>query len=109
MATFSRSKSGLWRAQIRRKGKYVNETFRRRKGAEEWALDIERRIDRQEPAITRSRNAKLVGDLITLHRVDIEEVGKKFGRSKDTSLIFLDERLGHRWVICASQNLIVNG
>ena len=61
MATLIRLKSGSWRAQVRRKGKYVNETFRRRKDAEEWALDIERRIDRQEPATTRSRDAKLVG------------------------------------------------
>lgn len=95
MATFSRLKPGSWSAQIRRKGKYVNETFRRRKDAEEWALDIERRIDRQEPATTRSRDAKLVGDLITLHRADLEEVGKKIGRSKDASLNILDERLGH--------------
>jgi hypothetical protein len=51
VATFSRLKSGSWRAQLRRKGKYVNETFVRRKDAEEWALDIERRIDRQERAL----------------------------------------------------------
>ena len=36
MATFSRLKSGSWRVQIRRKGKYVNDTFLRRKDAEEW-------------------------------------------------------------------------
>jgi integrase len=95
VATLIRLKSGSWRAQIRRKGKYVNETFRRRKDAEEWALDIERRIDRQEPATTRSRDAKLVGDLIALHRADLQEVGKKIGRSKDASLNFLDERIGH--------------
>jgi hypothetical protein len=95
VATFSRLKSGSWRAQVRRKGKYVNETFRRRKDAEEWALDIERRIDRQEPATTRSRDAKLVSNLIALHRADLEEVGKKIGRSKDASLNFLDERIGH--------------
>ena len=82
VATFSRLKSGSWRARIRRKGKYVNETFRRRKDAEESALDIERRICRQEPGASRSRDAKLVGDLIALHRADLEEVGKKFGRSK---------------------------
>jgi hypothetical protein len=78
-----------------RKGKYVNETFVRRKDAEEWALDIERRIDRQEPATSRAREAKLFGDLIALHRQDLEEVGKKIGRSKDASLTFLDGRLGH--------------
>jgi integrase len=59
-------------------------------------IDIERRIDRQEPATTRkSRDAKLFGDLIALHREDLEEVGKSIGRSKAASLIFLDERLGH--------------
>jgi hypothetical protein len=93
VATFSRLKSGSWRVQIRRKGKYVNETFLRRKDAEEWALDIERRIDRQEPATSRAREAKLFGDLIALHCQDLEEVGKKIGRSKDASLKFLDERL----------------
>ena len=39
-ASFTKLKSGSWRAQIRRKGQYVNETFLRRKDAEEWALDM---------------------------------------------------------------------
>jgi hypothetical protein len=57
---------------VRRKGKYVNETFLRRKDAEEWALEVERRIDRGEPAIARgSRDAKTFGDLIKLHREDL--------------------------------------
>ncbi|MGX1786977.1 site-specific integrase [Bosea sp. NPDC055332] len=96
MATFTKLKSGSWRAQIRRKGQYLNETFLRRKDAEEWALDMERRIDRQEPAVTRkSRDAKLFGDLVALHRQDMEEVGSKIGRSKDFCLVALDETLGH--------------
>jgi len=49
VATFTRLKSGSWRVQVRRKGKYVNNTFLRRKDAEEWALETERRIDRGEP------------------------------------------------------------
>jgi hypothetical protein len=49
LATFTKLKSGSWRAQVRRKGKYVNETFLRRKDAEEWVLETERRIDRGEP------------------------------------------------------------
>jgi hypothetical protein len=58
---------------VRRKGKYVNETFLRRKDAEEWALEVERRIDRGEPAIARgSRDAKTFGDLIKLHREDLQ-------------------------------------
>jgi hypothetical protein len=60
---------------VRRKGKYVNDTFLRRKDAEEWALEVERRIDRGEPAFARSsRDAKTFGGLIQLHREDLREV-----------------------------------
>ena len=77
VATITRLKSGSWRVQVRRKGKYVNETFLRRKDAEEWGIDIERRTDRQEPTTTRqSRDVHLFGDLVALHRQDLEEVGK---------------------------------
>lgn len=84
-----------WRVQVRRKGKYVNETFLRRKDAGEWGIDIERRIDRQDPTTTRkSRDVQLFGDLVALHRQDLEKVGKDIGRSKTASLTFLDKRLG---------------
>jgi hypothetical protein len=53
VASITRLKSGSWRVQVRRKGKYVNETFLRRKDAEEWGIEIERRIDRHEPTTTR--------------------------------------------------------
>ncbi len=53
MATFTKRKSGSWRAQVRRKGKYVNAVFLRREDAEEWALEVERRIDRGEPALAQ--------------------------------------------------------
>ncbi len=62
LATFTRLKSGSWRVQVRRKGKDVNNTFLRRKDAEEWALGAERRIDRGEPTI-RCREAKTFSDL----------------------------------------------
>jgi hypothetical protein len=55
VATITRLKSGSWRVQVRRKGKCVNETFLRRKDAEEWGIDIERRIDRQEPTTFGNR------------------------------------------------------
>jgi hypothetical protein len=94
LATFTKLKSGSWRAQAPRKGKYVNETFLRRKDAEEWALEIERRIDRGEPALGRSsRDAKTFGDLIKLHREDLQEGGKPIGRSKAASLTLLEHRL----------------
>ncbi len=80
---------------MRRKGKYVNETFLRRKDAEEWALDVERRVDRGDPSPGRSsRDAKTFGDLINLHREDLKEVGKPIGRSKAASLTLLEKRLG---------------
>ena len=55
MATITKLKSGTWRAQIRRKGVYVNETFLRRKDAEIWAIDTECRIDRGEENVGRKR------------------------------------------------------
>lgn len=65
MATLTKLNSGFWRAQIRRKGQYVNETFLRSKDAEEWVLDMERRIDRQEPAVTRrSHDAQRFRNLV---------------------------------------------
>jgi hypothetical protein len=72
LATFTKLNSGSWRTQVRWKGKYVNETFLRRKDAEEWALEVEQRIDRGELAIARSsRDAKTFGDLVKLHREDL--------------------------------------
>jgi integrase len=95
VATFTKLKSGAWRVQVRRKGKYVNETFLRRKDAEEWAIDTERRIDRGEsPGKQSQRHAKTFGDLVRLHQEDLREVGKRIGRSKTASLRFLETRLG---------------
>ena len=95
MATFTKLNSGSWRVQVRRKGKYVNETFLRRKDAEEWALEVERRIDRGEPSVARSsRDAKSFGDLVRLHREDLQEVGKRIRRSKEASLVSLERMLG---------------
>jgi hypothetical protein len=95
MATFTKLKSGSWRVQVRRKGKYVNESFLRRRDAEEWALDVERRIDRGESPTKRARrDAKTFGDLVRLHRDDLRDVGRQIGRSKSASLVFLERRLG---------------
>ena len=95
MATFTRLKSGSWRVQVRRKGKYVNDTFLRRKDAAEWALDVERRIDRGEsPTLRNCSDAKTFGDLVRLHRDDLQEVSKRIGRSKAASLAFLERKLG---------------
>jgi hypothetical protein len=57
LATFTKLRSGSWRVQLRRKGKYVNDTFLRRKDAEEWALrrDRARRPDGSRRASARGR------------------------------------------------------
>jgi hypothetical protein len=51
--------SGNWRVQVRRKTRYVAETFRRRKDGEEWALEMERNIDRNGSSMPRvARNVR---------------------------------------------------
>ena len=45
MATIAKAKSGNWRVQVRRKGRYVSETFVRREEARRWVLDAESQID----------------------------------------------------------------
>jgi hypothetical protein len=68
VATYTQMASGNWRVQVRRKTRYVAETFRRRKDGEEWALEMERNIDRNGSSKPRAaRNARTFGDLIDLH------------------------------------------
>jgi integrase len=53
--------SGNWRAQIRRKGKYIGNTFRRRTDADAWALEIERTIDKDlHPKKSSRASSKLL-------------------------------------------------
>jgi hypothetical protein len=88
VATFTQLASGNWHVQGRRKTRYVAETFRRRKGGEEWALEMERNIDRKGSSKPRAaRNVRTFGDLIDLHDEDMHdedmhEVGKPARRSK---------------------------
>jgi integrase len=95
MATFTKLPSGSWRAQVRRKGRYVSETFLRREDARRWATDAERQIDRGEtPTPSRVARLQTFGDLIELHIADMCEVGKAPGRSKDATLNMLKRQLG---------------
>ena len=95
MAAFQKLQSGNWRALVRRKGTYASETFKRRRDAEEWALETERRIDRgQSVAAKRPRNVSTFGNLIDLHITDMHEVGKPLRRSKSYALQKLKSDLG---------------
>lgn len=94
MATINKLPSGSWRVQIRRKGKYASETFLRRADGEAWARAIESKIDRGEPILLDAASTKTFGGLIDLHKSDLAQVGKTYGRSKAASLEFLSTRLG---------------
>ena len=95
MAAFVKLPSGSWRAVVRRKGKYISQTFRRKRDAEDWALQAERSIDQgNAPVTARVRRLKTFGDLIDQHIADMKEVGKPPGRSKAATLDMLKRELG---------------
>jgi integrase len=96
MPTFTKLKSGSWRVQVRRKREYVANTFIRRRDAEEWAIEVERSIDRGIP-IRHSRpheQPRIFADLIALHLDDLAQVGKPVRRSKSMVLKALKTSLG---------------
>ncbi len=83
MATFVKLPSGSWRAVVRRKGRYISETFHRREDARRWATAAESTIDRGgKPKSTRIADKRTLVDLIDLHIEDLKSVGKKIGRTK---------------------------
>lgn len=83
MPSITKLASGNWRAQVRRKGCYAADTFRRRRDAEEWALNTERCIDQGLNPKRRPKGpARTFGDLVDLHVHDLHEVGKPIRRSK---------------------------
>ncbi|MCC8977249.1 site-specific integrase [Bradyrhizobium acaciae] len=95
MASFIQLPSGNWRVQVRRKSRYVAETFRRRRDGEDWALEMERSIDRNgSPKPRAAVKAKTFGDIIDLHVEDMHEVGRPPRRSKAAVLEALKEDLG---------------
>ncbi len=70
--------SGSWRAQVRRKGKYVSNTFQRRADGDTWALETERTIDKGiDPKAVNPRLATTFGEIIDLQIQDMLEVRKK--------------------------------
>jgi integrase len=87
--------SGNWRAQVRRKGRYIGSTFRRRQDAGEWALETERNIDRGlDPNAVSPKVIRTFADIINLHVSDMLEVGKPIRRSKSAVLEALRLSLG---------------
>jgi hypothetical protein len=87
--------SGNWRAQVRRKGKYISNSLRRRSDADTWALEVERTIDKGfDPKAVNPRSVQIFGEIIDLHIQDMLEVGKTIRRSKNAVLESLKLTLG---------------
>lgn len=96
MATIFQLPSGRWRVQIRRKGRYISETFRRHHDAEVWAKEDEVRIDQgHRPQRRATKDLKTFGDLVDLHLSDLREIGRVARRSKAFSLDQLKRKLGN--------------
>ncbi|SUW16947.1 Site-specific recombinase XerC [Brevundimonas diminuta] len=109
MATYSKLPSGTWRAQVRRKGRYICETFLKRDDARRWATEAEGRIDRGEtPTPSRSARLRTFGELIDLHIEDMKSVGKAPRRSKAATLRMLKTRLGGKKIAQLDRQLFID-
>lgn len=87
MAAIVKLPSGSWRAQVRRKGKYVTATFLRRKDADEWSLATERNIDRG--VLPNSPDPKSVRTLASIIDLISATTRKSASQSGDPSQMYL--------------------
>lgn len=95
MATIFKTRQGHWRAQVRRKRKYLSNTFRLKTQAHEWVRDVEHLIDiGGEPKKQSGRRAQTVGALVDLHLEDLRELGRPIRRSKMAVMETLKRDLG---------------
>jgi len=99
MATFTLTKAGSWRAQVRRKGVYAGESFLRKTDAQAWAREAELAIDKGLPPPRRGevrprKGEATLGDLIDLHIADMGELKRPIPRSKRFVLQSLRRELG---------------
>jgi integrase len=97
MATFTRLRSGQWRAQVRRQGHVVSRSFRLKADAQSWAREQESRIERGQAPLTKPEMPReTFADLIDLHLTDLKELGRPIGRSKDSVRDQLRRKIGSR-------------
>lgn len=95
MASVDRLPSGKWRARVRRQGHTVSRSFRLKTDADGWVRDQEDRIDKGETPIGKAPiSRETFADLIELHFADLGELGRAFGRSKESALLRLKDDLG---------------
>ena len=95
MATFVNLPSGSWRAIIRRKGRYISETFKLREDARRWATAQESAIDNGvAPKKTYVTRKTSLANLIDLHIEDLAAAKKPIGRTKLEALLHLRRTIG---------------
>jgi integrase len=95
MAVISQLKSGKWRVQVRYKGRYASQSFKRKCDADSWAKQTEIDIDNGKTPTSRVRTeARTFGDLIDLHLDDLADTGKRLRRSKEHVLRRLKDDIG---------------
>lgn len=95
MATFVNLPSGSWRAIIRRKGRYISETFKLREDARRWATAQESAIDNGvAPKKTYVTSKTSLAHLIDLHIEDLAAAKKPIGRTKLEALLHLRRTIG---------------
>ncbi len=99
MATFTLTKAGSWRVQVRRKGVYAGESFLRKTDAQAWAREVELAIDKGLPPPRRGEVRPRKGELtleylIDLHINDMGELKRAIPRSKRFVLESLRRELG---------------
>ena len=81
--------------QVRRKDRYIGETFLKRDDARRWAIETEGRIDRGDmPTHERAARLRTFGELVDMHIDDMRSVGRAPRRSKAATLKMLKARLG---------------
>ena len=82
--------------QVRRKGKYISNTFRRRTDADAGALETERTAGKGfDPKTVIPSSVKTFGEIIDLHAHDRLEDGKIIRRSKGAVFESLKLTLGN--------------
>ena len=92
--TIAKLPSGSRRAQVRRKGRCVSDTFLRRDDALRWSRLAELSVDRNEtPVSSRIGRLTKFGELGRLHIEDMTAVGKPPRRSKAATLDMLEREL----------------
>lgn len=96
MATFDKLPSESWRVQVRRKGRSISKTFRRKSDADAWAIQTEQVVEvGKDPTAPQIDGKTKFREIVDLHIKDLQDVRKPLLRSKAACLEKLRHQLGH--------------